>query len=54
MPGPTTGDASLPRPARALVFSCFFLSGASALIYEVVWVRQLLSSHQAPITAGPR
>lgn len=51
MPGPTTGDASLPRTARALVFSCFFLSGASALIYEVVWVRQLLSSVGATTAA---
>lgn len=29
-------------PSRALVFGCFFFSGASALLYEIVWMRQLV------------
>src|SRR5512147_1152319 len=49
MPPPTdTGAARPPRDSRmpaggaqALVLALFFLSGASALIYEVVWSRRL-------------
>jgi spermidine synthase len=51
MPGPAAAGASLPRADRALVFCCFFLSGASALVYEVVWVRQLLLSVGATTAA---
>jgi spermidine synthase len=29
------------RGDRALAYACFFLSGASALVYEVAWMRQL-------------
>jgi spermidine synthase len=29
------------RAEHALAYACFFLSGASALVYEVVWMRQL-------------
>src|SRR5688572_30570897 len=31
----------MSRPERAFVYACFLLSGASALVYEVVWMRQL-------------
>jgi spermidine synthase len=30
-----------PPGRNALALGCFFLSGASALVYEVVWMRQL-------------
>jgi spermidine synthase len=32
---------ALPRPAFRLLGACFFLSGATALVYEVVWLRML-------------
>lgn len=37
----TTPRPSLAPSGRALVYGCFLLSGASALVYEVVWMRQL-------------
>lgn len=51
MPGPASAGPSPPRDGRALVLGCFFLSGASALVYEVVWVRQLLLSVGATTAA---
>ena len=30
-----------PRLLRVLIYSCFFLSGATGLIYEVVWAKYL-------------
>ena len=51
MPGPTPTGPSLPQADRVLAFCCFFLSGASALVYEVVWVRQLLLSVGATTAA---
>ncbi len=35
------GPRALSRPAVGLLSACFFLSGATALIYEVVWLRML-------------
>lgn len=32
---------ALSRPAFGLLGTCFFLSGATALVYEVVWLRML-------------
>jgi spermidine synthase len=32
---------ALSRPAFGLLSACFFLSGATALVYEVVWLRML-------------
>jgi spermidine synthase len=32
---------AFPRSAFGLLFACFFLSGATALVYEVVWLRML-------------
>ncbi len=43
--GVGTPPSGAPGPSgrtAALVYTCFFLSGASALVYEVVWMRQLL------------
>lgn len=31
----------VPRPVVAGVVACFFLSGATALVYEVLWIRML-------------
>src|SRR5262245_20403919 len=52
LPGERGGDAltdpdaasGLPTPSRVdrLIFVCFFASGASALVYEVVWLRWLV------------
>jgi spermidine synthase len=33
--------SALPRPVAAGVVACFFLSGATALVYEVLWIRML-------------
>ena len=30
------------RPPPWIVFSLFFLSGATGLVYEVLWLRQLI------------
>jgi len=34
-------DSSRDRTGRALVYGCLFLSGLSALVYEVAWMRQV-------------
>jgi spermidine synthase len=46
---PPEGASS--RAERAIVHLCFLLSGASALIYEVVWMRQLRLSMGATTSA---
>lgn len=51
MPGRYPASPEPPSGDRALVFGCFFLSGAAALVYEVVWVRQLLLSVGATTAA---
>jgi spermidine synthase len=35
------GVSSLPRAVVAGIVACFFLSGATALVYEVLWIRML-------------
>ncbi len=40
MPAAVRND-SLPRPALALLLTCFFLSGAAGLIYQVAWGKAL-------------
>src|SRR3989304_3267671 len=40
-PGKPTGPRRMGSVAR-LLFLCFFFSGASALVYEVVWLRWLV------------
>ena len=54
----TPGKQSSRRIFRLLILSCFFLSGAAGLVYEVVWARQLglflgvtSFAHTAVITA---
>ncbi|HXD95503.1 MAG TPA: hypothetical protein VN646_03120, partial [Candidatus Acidoferrum sp.] len=32
---------AVPRPLLAGVVACFFLSGATGLVYEVLWIRML-------------
>ncbi|MEM7244812.1 MAG: fused MFS/spermidine synthase [Acidobacteriota bacterium] len=49
---PPSGEAGgLERRLQALVFVLFFLSGATALVYQVTWVRRLIltfgASHEA-------
>jgi predicted membrane-bound spermidine synthase len=39
--GSATGAGREIRSASGILFLCFFLSGATALIYEVVWLRML-------------
>src|SRR5512137_752615 len=38
---PLWGGGMHPRLLRVLIYSCFFLSGATGLIYEVVWAKYL-------------
>src|SRR5258708_5092015 len=39
--GSATGAGREIRSAPLVLFLCFFLSGATALVYEVVWLRML-------------
>ncbi|MEI8255699.1 MAG: fused MFS/spermidine synthase, partial [Deltaproteobacteria bacterium] len=41
-PTPSSSRASIRFEALAVPFLCFFLSGASGLVFEVIWTRMLI------------
>jgi hypothetical protein len=45
---------AVPRPLLAGVVACFFLSGATGLVYEVLWIRMLGMSSATRSSPSPR
>jgi spermidine synthase len=41
LPGAAGHNGTFPRPMRPVILACFFLSGASGLVLEMLWTRML-------------